>query len=219
MRKRFLIPWFGPLPEWMPQYVSNTGPLAAQGWEFVVITSEEEYRKRFQDRTGITVPSGSLFSDTRKLVDYRPALGFVFDDYIQGCEFWGHTDLDCVYGRLSHFVPDEQLAELDVWSNDADRICGPFTLYRNTDPVNQAFQRDSGWKAIFESPILHAWEEHGFSEVIKKTSLRVSYNHMQGADATDLSDIDLRADGGLWQHGREIMMFHFNCAKRWPVKR
>lgn len=215
LRKRFLIPFSGNLPAWLPQYVSNAGLLARDGWEFVFI-NEAETRRCYKEQLDVTLPDFSKCSDRRKLVDIRPAMGVAFSEYVRGCDYWGQTDMDCVYGNLSKFVPDERLSLLDIWSNDIGAICGPFTLYRNDFTVNWLFAHERDWQEIFKSPKLQCFDEHGFSKVVDESGVTVSYNHMMGENAQDLSGIELRADGSLWQHGKEIMMFHFNHDKRWP---
>jgi hypothetical protein len=67
-----------------------------------------------------------------------------------------------------------------------------------------------------ESPVYALYDENGFAECIKNSGLRISFNHLMGKNAKDLTDIHLDEDGSLWQQDKEIMMFHFNHAKKWP---
>jgi hypothetical protein len=212
-----IIPWFGPLPEWISKYRENISKLKSIGYSFMVFTDEKEFRALCKSKVGLNLPETEKFSDKRKPVEFRPLSGIIFEDYLGRFDYWGQTDLDCVYGRLDRFVPDSALAEFDIWSNDIDAICGPFTLYRNCDSVNRSFECGP-WKEILESPRLSCFDEKEFSNSVKKSGVKVSYNHFMGADSRDFKNIEFHDDGGLFQHSKEIMMFHFNNCKRWPVQ-
>lgn len=47
----------------------------------------------------------------RKLCDYRPAFGYILQDYITEYDFWGHVDPDCIWGDLNKYVTWELLCE------------------------------------------------------------------------------------------------------------
>jgi len=69
------------------------------------------------------------------LCSLRPAIGMAFHDYLQEYDFWGHTDVDLLYGDLRSFLPENVL-------DNHDRIyCrGHLSIYRNEDRVNSAFK-------------------------------------------------------------------------------
>lgn len=70
-----------------------------------------------------------------KLCDYRPAFGYIFNDYIRSFNFWGHTDSgDTLYGDLRKYLTDDLLTRYDKI-----HIFGHLTLYRNTDEANMRF--------------------------------------------------------------------------------
>ena len=71
-----------------------------------------------------------------KFCDLRPCFGFLFSEYLQGTDFWGHMDSgDTVLGDLSAFITDEML---DTY--DKIHSFGHLTLYRNTPEVNVRYQ-------------------------------------------------------------------------------
>lgn len=216
LKKLMIIPWVGNLPQWIGPYLSHAAPLRAHGWEFLIFNNDGEFRRLCREKLGIAVPPWKY---SHKICEFRPALGAIFEDYLQGCDFWGCTELDLVYGRLSHYVPDTELADLDVWVNDGIALCGAFTLYRNTPAVNRLFENDPRWREILTSREYSNWDEHGsFYELVRNSDdLRVSFNHHWCADFNDFSDLSVRPDGSLWQHGQEIAMFHFNVRKAWPL--
>lgn len=69
-----------------------------------------------------------------KLCDYKPVYGIIFEEDLIGYDFWGHCDIDLVFGNIRHFITDDIL-------NSYDRILsrGHFSLYRNNQKTNQTF--------------------------------------------------------------------------------
>ena len=47
-----------------------------------------------------------------KLCDFKPAYGFLFPELIKDYDFWGHGDLDVVYGNIRNFMTKEILNPL-----------------------------------------------------------------------------------------------------------
>lgn len=69
-----------------------------------------------------------------KLCDFKPAYGFIFSDYIKEFDFWGHCDLDMIFGDIRRFITDDILEKYDKILTH-----GHFTLYRNNETVNRYF--------------------------------------------------------------------------------
>lgn len=71
-----------------------------------------------------------------KFCDLKPSYGEVFADILNGYDFWGHTDMDIVYGNLRKYLPDDILEKHDkIYGN------GHFSLYRNTPDVNSIYRK------------------------------------------------------------------------------
>lgn len=180
LRKLMIVPWVGPLPDWTRQWLANIADVqqAGHGWEFLLDVDEQEIRARIEE-LGVTCPT----LKGRKLCDYRPAFGEMYADEVAGFDFWGHTDLDCVYGRLWDFVTDDLLADIDIYSNDPyPQMCGPFSLYR-TATASHVFRDAPNWQQVFEDPTHHAFDETGIAPTIVASGLRVRHEHFEGADS------------------------------------
>lgn len=64
----------------------------------------------------------------------KPTYGLCFSELLKPYDFWGHVDLDMIYGDLRSFLPE------DILANHARVYCrGHLSLYRNTDEVNRFF--------------------------------------------------------------------------------
>lgn len=180
LRKLMIVQWSGPLPTWITQWFENTMRItdAGHGWEFHLDCDLESIMKRIES-LGVKCPELS----GRKLCDYRSALGEMYAEEVADYDFWGHTDLDCVYGPLWDYVTDELLHQCDVYSNDpAPNLCGPFSLYR-TATASHAFRRHEGWERIFEDPTHHGFDELGIGETLARAGLRMTHRHFEGPDS------------------------------------
>jgi hypothetical protein len=71
-----------------------------------------------------------------KLCDFRPAFGEVFREELAGYDFWGHSDLDVIFGRIRGHLPPE------AFRADKILIQGNFALYRNTDEAARWFRHE-----------------------------------------------------------------------------
>jgi hypothetical protein len=133
---RLIVPYFGERPSYMPLVVKSMASNPDVHW--LLITDESvrdappnvsvhlcefadlvaRIQKQFDFRISLERPY--------KLCDFRPAFGEVFREELRGYDFWGHCDLDVVFGRIRDHLPPEAF--------DADKILiqGNFALYRNT---------------------------------------------------------------------------------------
>tara|TARA_R110001583_G_scaffold1285_1_gene10556 strand:- start:25007 stop:25942 length:936 start_codon:yes stop_codon:yes gene_type:complete len=90
-----------------------------------------------------------------KICDFRPAFGLIFDEYLSECQFWGHCDLDMLFGDLSHFITPKLLTYDKVFT------VGHLTLYKNTDKVNNIFKEfGKSWKNILNDIEHFGFDEH-----------------------------------------------------------
>lgn len=215
--KLLITPWFGQLPEWWPEYEQNARRLAEHGFEWLIVTDLELFQRRVKSTLGIDCP---IQPGTGKVHDYRATFGELFADEIKGYDFWGHTDFDCVYGRVEKFVTDDFLAGLDLHSDAPHYVCGPWSLYRNTPVVNRLFRDEPLWREILENPRTTGWVETAFSQIVdlahEAGEIRREYTLWHAYEASSLAR--LRFDGDWLMDGdREVMMAHFRRTKRWPL--
>lgn len=177
-----IVQWTGPLPDWIDQWRANTAWVSAQGhgWDFLVDADMDSIHRRIT-ALGVTPPPLT----GRKVADYRPALGEMYAPEIAAgaFDFWGHTDLDCVYGPIWEYVTDDLLADCDVFSNDPyPKMCGPFSLYR-TATATHLFRQTGAWRKIMASDEFFAFDERKMSATVTTSGLRVVHRHWHGPDS------------------------------------
>lgn len=97
-----------------------------------------------------------------KLCDFKPAYGIIFDDIISGYDFWGHSDIDIIFGDIREFITDELLNEYDLISVRPDWLTGCFLLYRNTNKINTIFQFSKDYRKVFTNDKHYCFDETNF---------------------------------------------------------
>ena len=91
-----------------------------------------------------------------KICDFKPAYGYLFQEYIKNYDFWGHCDNDLILGDIRHFLTDDILVK-----NDRILTRGHFTLYRNNKNVNSVFKKAKPfYKEVFTSYLVYHFDEH-----------------------------------------------------------
>jgi hypothetical protein len=167
--------WYGPYP-WYFTYFIHTisfNPTV----KFIIITDNRneipdkpdnlqiiyhtitDLKDIFEEKLGFAVNIDSPY----KLCDFKPAYGYIFQQYINQYDFWGHTDLDIVFGDIRHFVTDDLLQKFEVISCRHDFTAGYFTLYKNTERCNSLFKRSKDYKLVFTTPQNYWFDEFGIN--------------------------------------------------------
>lgn len=90
----------------------------------------EQLRTRIQEKFPFTITLEAPY----KLCDFRPAFGWIFERELAQYAYWGHCDLDVVFGDLWKYLSEPVAAGYPkIYQN------GHLTLYKNETAVNQMF--------------------------------------------------------------------------------
>ena len=141
----FIIPYFGNLPQMFQLYLNTCSYNSTVDW--LILTDDKthfSYPKNvkvvyvsfedIQNKIKNFYEPSIYPQEPYKLCTYKPAYGELFREYTQGYDFWGHCDLDMIWGDIRKFYTEEVLSRYDRigWQ-------GHSTLYRNTDEVNERY--------------------------------------------------------------------------------
>jgi hypothetical protein len=211
LKKILIVPYFGDLPEWIDKFEPP------KGYHMILDRDIEKFKQRVGDKLGLEYP-GKVGSG--KVWDYRCALGILYSEEISGFDYWGHCDLDVVWGDMEFALPDDVLSQVDVYSSHNEYVCGCFSLYKNIPEVNNLFKNYPFWGDKMVDPDPIGWVEQEFSRTLEKSGLRYAYTFNQG-NPWDKNPV-LKKEGeqlfqfmdGAW---KEIMFFHFRHSKQWPL--
>ena len=165
----FLLPYFGKLPNYFQLYLQSckynkdfdwliiTDDLTRYEYPLnvkVVIRTFEEIRELIQSKFDFVISLDRPY----KLCDFRPAYGYIFQDYIIGYGFWGSVDPDCIWGDLNKYITWDILDRFDKLF-----LLGHLTLYRNTMENNRIFMYPLNglerFKEVFMSPKAQQFDE------------------------------------------------------------
>lgn len=104
-----------------------------------------------------------------KLCDYKPTYGYIFQEYIKEYDYWGHCDVDVIFGNLKSVLES-------LLSHNYDKIfcLGHMTLYKNTNDNNQLFMKElngKSYKKIFQSDKIlnfdEEWTDFNINRIFK----------------------------------------------------
>jgi hypothetical protein len=70
-----------------------------------------------------------------KCCDYKPMYGRIFEKYIQKYDYWGHCDLDMIFGDLQAYFDAYTLYQYDKFL-----ALGHLSMYRNTPACNDRYR-------------------------------------------------------------------------------
>ncbi len=165
---RLVVPYFGQRPTYFPLVVASMARNPDVSW--LLLTDEpvagapanvEVRRCAFADvaaRIRGHFDFEVCLPRPYKLCDYRPAFGEIFADELAGFDFWGHCDLDVVFGQVRDHLPPQAFA--------ADKILfqGNFALYRNTPDAAGWFRHEVGrisYRDVMTTPEARHFDEWG----------------------------------------------------------
>lgn len=162
--------WFGPLPDYFPQWLISCKFNPSVDWLLVTdgqvsshaIPVNVHVRRMSMAEFGIAVSSAAgvpvRLDRPYKACDLKPLYGCLTHLVAGKWDFWAHCDLDMLFGDLSAFLKPDLLRL-------HDRIfgLGHFSLYRNNDLANRFYRRllpGIDFHQIFADSRSHGFDEH-----------------------------------------------------------
>ncbi|TNJ40968.1 DUF6625 family protein [Phaeobacter sp. B1627] len=213
--------WFGPLPDYFPQWMLSCRFNPSIDWlvatdadisdmepppnvHFVQI-SMDDFAARISEEVGFQVAMERPY----KACDLRPLYGCLTDLAPGTWDFWGHCDLDMLFGDICAFLTPELLT-----TNDRVFGVGHFSLYRNDDETNNFFRKPLDgldYRQILTDP-----RPRGFDEHIGVNRIWKHHNGRFHEDESVLADIDpniyriRRTSNYIWVKNMRHQVFGFN---------
>ncbi|WP_367210169.1 DUF6625 family protein [Sphingobacterium sp. R2] len=198
----------------------------------VIRISFKELKVLIQDKLDMTISMERPY----KLCDFRPAFGKIFEDYLLKYDFWGHCDIDVLFGRIRVFLTDELLNKYDTISVRKEFTTGFFSLYRNTKRINMLFKESTDYQYVFSSEKNFCFDEcstHHKSLISGKQIEQITFNldaitfviarnHKKGNINAyyNMNAIEYNFENLIWYDGKiivngrfEAILFHFMSIK------
>ncbi|MGI6007094.1 MAG: DUF6625 family protein [Ruminococcus sp.] len=156
-----------------------------------------------------------------KLCDLKPMYGVIFEDYIKYYDYWGHCDMDMVFGDIRSFFDRYELEKYDKFLD-----LGHLSLYRNTVENNYRFKCDGSqcgsWENVVNESKGHAFDErngiyqiyksNGFSVFDKRiyADIAIIYKRFRCA----LEDVNYDQQIFYWERGKTFRDYWVNGERK-----
>lgn len=141
-----IIPYFGKFNNFFPFFLESCKNNSSVNW-LIVTDDRTKYNyppnikviymtfAQLKNKIEDCFPFKISLEKPYKLCDYKPAYGMIFNDEIQGYDFWGYCDNDLIFGDIRSFLTEEIL-------RDREKVLsrGHLSLYRNNPRMNSFFQ-------------------------------------------------------------------------------
>jgi len=144
----FIVPYFGKLPSNFDLWLKTCQANPEFNW---LIISDQDLPVNLADNVScfyfedIATLSKFIFArlnlevkinSAYKFCDFRPLYGAIFEDYLDGYDFWGFCDMDVFFGNLSNFLTPDILREYDIIQR-----WGHLTIVRNNQVCNRLYEK------------------------------------------------------------------------------
>jgi hypothetical protein len=166
--------YLGPFP-WYFQYFLRTCK-SNPSVNFLIFSNENECDLEFPENVKLIKISLDQFNDLAsrklgfsvkvlnpyKICDFKPTFGLLFSDYLIGADFWGHIDLDLIFGDIRAFITEKILADNELVCVRHDFLTGYFLLFRNSRKINYLFTESKDYQRVFLSNKHFCFDETNF---------------------------------------------------------
>lgn len=150
-----VVCYIGKLPEWFPLWVKSCAYNSTI--DFLLYTDQDLkempnniivrkttlscLQRRFSETLGFDCSLETAY----KLCDYKVIYGNAFKEDLFKYEFWGHCDIDMIFGNLRNFLSENILD-----SNDRIFEVGHLCLYRNCEKINRLYSERGSLFSYFQ---------------------------------------------------------------------
>lgn len=170
-----IIPYFGNFPAFFDLFLASCRYNKTINWLIitdnklydvpsnikVINTTFHEFRQKVQSKFDFEISLRTPY----KLCDFKPAYGYILEDHLKEYDFWGHCDVDLIFGNIRKFITDEVLGKYDKILT-----YGHLSIYRNNQTVNRWFmnltpiQQKYSYQSVFSNEESYAFDEYGGKE-------------------------------------------------------
>ena len=96
----------------------------------------------------LKIISRVLRQNPYSLVEFKPAMGHIFEEFIEEYDHWGYSDFDIAFGDLPRWITNDELENYDIVTysyGDQNRVYlrGQFTFHKNKASINNIWRKCS----------------------------------------------------------------------------
>lgn len=160
---RLVVPYFGERPPFLPLVMRSMAANPDVSWLLltdrpapdaprnvaVQMCTFDDLANRIRSHFDFEISLETPY----KLCDFRPAFGEIFADELSGYDFWGHSDLEVIFGQIRQHLP------ATAFESDKILFNGNFSLYRNTVETAGWYRHEVG-KVSYRDPMSNSAAMH-----------------------------------------------------------
>ena len=183
----YIIPYFGKFPKYMKLWLMSAG--CNPTVDFLIFTDDkteydypENVKVTYMTFDDMKKKAQAIFDfeicleKPYKLCDFKPSYGEIFADELKSYDFWGHCDVDLIWGNIRKFYTDEVLSEYERIGFN-----GHPNLYKNTPEVNARYRHISSkmenYMQVYTTEKSYAFDEPYMQSIYKELGVPVySFN-------------------------------------------
>ncbi|MBQ7202772.1 MAG: hypothetical protein IJS03_02005 [Eubacterium sp.] len=215
----YVIPYFGKLPKYIKLWLMTAG--CNPTVDFLIFTDDKtEYD--YPDNVKVTFMT---FEDMQKkvqavydfdiclerpykLCDFKPTYGEVFRKELVGYDFWGHCDMDLIWGDIRKYYTDEVLSKYERVG-----FRGHSNLYRNTPEVCARYRYHAkdcpSYKEVLSSDNNFAFDEPVMDAIYKELGIpfysKVDYANLSKYDYS--FELTMQTEEEQYKNKNQIFTF------------
>lgn len=223
----FICPYFGALPKYLSVFLETAS--WNPDFDFLILTDQnlpsqipanvkfETFELNNLNNTVSELLGFEVQKKAYSQCDLRPFYGKIFHEQLIDYKFWGHCDLDVIWGDLSKIFTPEKMNSADIISSQKEMISGHCTLYRNNEKINSLYKYFGNPAELFQNPDSLAVDEKAWTDLIKDQKINAEWHERLVAGRPELL---ASAYGWEWRNGRvfdaekkEYPYIHFHAWK------
>lgn len=169
-----ILPYFGKFKNYFNMFLKSCGMNEKVNW--LIISDQKclqsyknirwinmkfpEFKEIAQEKFEFPISLDTPY----KLCDYKPAYGYILEDYIREYDYWGHCDCDLIFGNLEKML-------IPLLNENYDKLfaAGHLTIYKNSKENNRRFMKKnqmgvSLYKIAFSNKKIFGFDEDCYQE-------------------------------------------------------
>jgi len=209
--------YFGNWPKWFPAYYLSCQKVKNIDWLFFtdcgfppiscsnikfVSMNLEELNNLASEKLGFRIRK-EVYSQ----LDFRPAYGVIFAQYLKDYDFWGYCDFDIIWGDIRSFITESILSDNQIISSRKDNLAGHFTLWKNESETNNLFKSAPEYREAFSNYKHTNFDENIISNFLanmlagnkKNDNIRVYWPKIIVVGRNELK---INPNGWYWENGK-----------------
>jgi len=170
MRTCLILSYFGLLPNYFQVFLNSCSRNESFNWLIITDDNRDFFFPKNVTRIIMTFQCLKKLIDEKfgfetalnrpyKLCDFKPAYGFIFEDYLLDYDYWGHCDPDMIFGDMKKMLSP-------ILGKGYDKIfcMGHLSLFHNDKENNSVFMsiyKDKElYKEVYTNPDNMIFDEY-----------------------------------------------------------